>query len=109
MLDQVDTKQKEHDAVLALAQNLSQYGQFESVLSLLDLANWLAPGSQQVNELRVATFMKLGRWEDALTEVLEHVGIDSVDRKTLALLYWNLGETGLGDQSFRQSVTMHRP
>jgi len=102
MLDQTGTHQKEYDAVMELARTLFRYGQFERVLSLLELAAWLSPGAREVGEQRVATLIKLSRWEDALQEILSNVGIDKVDYKLLCQVYWKLGEINLGDRHFAQ-------
>jgi len=102
-MTQDKSKTKEGLAVLALSERLAKFGQFARVIALLDLADWLMPASRRSAELRLDMLMKLERWDDALDVIISRIGVDQVNGRTLARLYWGLGDINLGNTSFRKS------
>lgn len=93
-----------HDqAVLGLAKKLFEYGQFQRVLSLLDLLDWMADPHEDAMTLRIACLCKTGQFEEAVSYCLEeHAQVSSA---VLAEVYWGLGELDMGDTGFRTWIS----
>ena len=97
----------EYRAAIELAVRLCAYGQPQRALRVLDLAEWISPNVEETWQVRIATLVKSGLWNDALDLMLEKGG--NLDGALMARICWALGEKELGDQYYRSPKRLPPP